>query len=449
MADNEYKYLDKEGLLYFWQKIKAAFVGSVQYDSTNQKITQTKNGATTDIVTLSTMKSAMSLNNVNNTADANKSVASAAKLTSVVNTEGIKFDGSAAVSHYAICSTVNTTAAKVATISPTTTNFELAVGTRVFVNFTNAISVSGATLNVNSTGAKQITYRGVDLETGKVKANSTHEFVYNGTEWELVGDIDTNTVYQPLSQTEANTGTATSDRTITAKVLNDTILAKSIPYAECSTAGATAAKEVSVSNFTLKAGSKVIVKFNNTNTAAVANLTLNVNSTGAKSIRYRDGTLPYPAILYANNIYLFVWDGGDWEIVGDLFNKNDIPDVTSKANIASPEFTGTPTAPTAAAGTNTTQIATTAFVSTAITNAISGITGFSFEIVASLPATGETGVIYLVAHSHGTGDIYDEYIWTGTAFEKIGNTDVDLSGYVQATQMAAITNSEIDTVVAS
>ena len=40
--------------------------------------------------------------------------------------------------------------------------------------------------------------------------------------------------------------------------------------------------------------------------------------------------------------------------------------VTSKAPIASPAFTGTPTAPTAAAGTNNTQIATTAFVKTAI-----------------------------------------------------------------------------------
>ena len=37
-----------------------------------------------------------------------------------------------------------------------------------------------------------------------------------------------------------------------------------------------------------------------------------------------------------------------------------------KANLASPTFTGTPAAPTAAAGTNTTQIATTAFVTTAV-----------------------------------------------------------------------------------
>jgi hypothetical protein len=42
------------------------------------------------------------------------------------------------------------------------------------------------------------------------------------------------------------------------------------------------------------------------------------------------------------------------------------PTDTSRAPLASPGFTGTPSAPTAALGTNTTQIATTAFVQTAI-----------------------------------------------------------------------------------
>jgi hypothetical protein len=43
--------------------------------------------------------------------------------------------------------------------------------------------------------------------------------------------------------------------------------------------------------------------------------------------------------------------------------------VSGKADIASPTFTGTPSAPTAGAGTNTTQIATTAFVQGAIASA--------------------------------------------------------------------------------
>lgn len=119
-----------------------------------------------------------------------------------------------------------------------------------------------------------------------------------------------------------------------------------------------------------------------------------------------------------------------------------------KAPLASPTFTGTPKAPTAAAGTKTTQIATTEFVSTAVANAIAGVTSITYKVVTALPASGENGVIYLVAHSHGTQDVYDEYIWTGTAFEKLGNTDIDLSGYMLKTDMIAITTSEIDAMFA-
>lgn len=82
-----------------------------------------------------------------------------------------------------------------------------------------------------------------------------------------------------------------------------------------------------------------------------------------------------------------------------------------------------------------------------IDDELAGITGIEFEIVAELPATGEKGVIYLV----GSTSPYDEYIWIeptgGTAhFEQIGSTSIDLSGYVQASEMHALTNAEIDTI---
>lgn len=51
---------------------------------------------------------------------------------------------------------------------------------------------------------------------------------------------------------------------------------------------------------------------------------------------------------------------------------------TSIAPLNSPSLTGEPTAPTATAGTNTTQIATTAFVATAIANAITDAIGGSY-----------------------------------------------------------------------
>lgn len=118
------------------------------------------------------------------------------------------------------------------------------------------------------------------------------------------------------------------------------------------------------------------------------------------------------------------------------------PTDTSRAPIASPTFTGTPTAPTATAGTNTTQIATTAFVGTAVANAIAGVQGISYEVVQTLPATGAAGTIYLISNSGSGQNIYDEYIWTGSAFEKIGTTDVDLSGYQPL--MTTITNAQIN-----
>ena len=89
-------------------------------------------------------------------------------------------------------------------------------------------------------------------------------------------------------------------------------------------------------------------------------------------------------------------------------------------------------------------------VSTAITNAIAGITQIDFQKVQSLPATGEKGVIYLVPNSGSGQNIYDEYIWVdgdpSGAYEFLGTTQVDLSGYVQASEMHALTNAEIDTI---
>lgn len=83
----------------------------------------------------------------------------------------------------------------------------------------------------------------------------------------------------------------------------------------------------------------------------------------------------------------------------------------------------------------------------AIQAAIGSLTQLSYQKVDALPATGSTGVIYLVAHSHGTQDVFDEYIWYSNAFEKIGNTDIDLSGYLRAADLKAITNSDIDSLV--
>lgn len=70
-------------------------------------------------------------------------------------------------------------------------------------------------------------------------------------------------------------------------------------------------------------------------------------------------------------------------------------------------------------------------VTTAINAAIAGISGISFVIVQTLPATGDAGTIYLVpAGQSVTGDLYAEWIYLNSAWEKLGTTAVDLTGMV-------------------
>ena len=94
---------------------------------------------------------------------------------------------------------------------------------------------------------------------------------------------------------------------------------------------------------------------------------------------------------------------------------------------------------------------------TALENAINSLVGFTAEVVSSLPATGQEGIMYLVLSESGVEqDIYNEYIWVENKFEKIGNTsvEVDLSGYatinfVNSTLANYVTDSELTTALNS
>lgn len=81
----------------------------------------------------------------------------------------------------------------------------------------------------------------------------------------------------------------------------------------------------------------------------------------------------------------------------------------AKAALASPTFTGTPKAPTAGAGTNTTQIATTAFVMTAVNNMASTVDAMRFK--GTIGSTGAT--VTALPASHKKGDTY-KVITAGT-----------------------------------
>ena len=65
---------------------------------------------------------------------------------------------------------------------------------------------------------------------------------------------------------------------------------------------------------------------------------------------------------------------------------------------------------------------------------LSSIPKFAISVVTELPASGiSTSTIYLKSNGGSSGNSYDEYLYVNGAWEKIGTTEVDLSGYVPKT----------------
>ncbi len=203
-------------------------------------------------------------------------------------------------------------------------------------------------------------------------------------------------------------------------------------YGTCNSTASTAEKAVTCSSFVsddLVAGTMIIVKFSITNTASISSLTLNVNSTTAKSIRYiyngSYSTIPGAGYLKENQIYKFIYDGTYW-IVEMSYDTNTntllrtyasstnievpliaqssansttaawtsyantskdwygvIPNADSlraKINLSTGHITipGGITSVTPATGNNSALVATTAFVNTAINNAVGAAIGGSY-----------------------------------------------------------------------
>ncbi len=372
---------------------------------------------------------------------------------------------------YATCSTAAGTAAKVAALADSSATFVLETGVRISVKFTYANTVASPTLNVASTGAKAIYWHGAALASGQYwEANAVLDFIYNGTQWELVGIAkDNNTVYtHPTSAGNKHIpaggssgqilrwsadGTAiwgadnnttytfaTGDSNGQIKVTPSGGSAQNISVKglgsaayTSSTAYATAAQGTLASNALLKSGGAMTgnVVMDNSSSAQSGEPYIQWATVGSNkpyigfAHDQSDGTFIICSMekdtttngvkYYKNGLAIgggsgnLFWKGakvatvddiptipadkyhttGSWSGLTYTATANGgagalaftIPTGTSATTVAlgnhghstlapkaSPALTGTPTAPTAAAGTNTTQIATTAFVTTAVSN---------------------------------------------------------------------------------
>lgn len=68
---------------------------------------------------------------------------------------------------------------------------------------------------------------------------------------------------------------------------------------------------------------------------------------------------------------------------------------------------------------------------------IANLANLQIEVVDQLPSVGETNIIYLVKKSGSAPDIHDEYVFVDGKWEKIGNTEIDLSNYYTRAEVDA------------
>ena len=99
----------------------------------------------------------------------------------------MKKGGNIGIYNDCICSTAAATAAKVTNTVPP--SFSLTAKAKILVKFTYGINVANATLQVGENAAKPIYYQGNALDAGRVKAGMFVLLQYDGTNFNIVGDI--------------------------------------------------------------------------------------------------------------------------------------------------------------------------------------------------------------------------------------------------------------------
>lgn len=320
------KYLDYNGLSYFWEKVKAQItalqtgkVDDLTYDTTNHKITKTKNGTTTDVVSASTLKTDMGLANVEAGAQVNK-------------IETIQKNGT----------NVPITTGKVVNISVPTKTSDI-TNDSGFITIDDVPEGATASTTVPimdgtaATGTEKAFARGDHVhptDTSRAPVNHASSATTYG-----VGTSG-NYGHVKLSDATNETSSAASNGTAaTPKAVKDAL-----------DAAKTYADSAGVTGITVK------------NKSGTDTVTLTGN------IAIQPGDPSGPIRVQENrlagivNINLVSDSALSSTSTNPVENRVINSALELKAPLASPALTGTPTAPTAAVATDSTQIATTAFV---------------------------------------------------------------------------------------
>lgn len=231
----------------------------------------------------------------------------------------------------------------------------------------------------------------------------------------------------------------------------------------CSTALATQAKVVTLSNYEKKTGGIVAVKFTNGARFGSQAMTLNINSTGASTVYFGGQTTTSGSVIApianSNGVAIFMYDGTNYQLIGsDLAYppQLNLASTTSPGYMSNTDKTKLDKAITtdnkgAAQGycpLDDSRKVPSQYLPSYVDDVIeayarSGETALSSTWLATGSASGtvitpEVGKIYILMADSGDYAANTQFRWSGSSYVKMADGGV-----------SAITNAEIDTIIAS
>lgn len=192
---------------------------------------------------------------------------------------------------YLTCGTAAATSAKTVSRS----GFVLSKNCIFVLKFTNANTANDVTLNINNTGAIPFYYNGARASASNAFSADNLLVWYDGTNFRSITIPDF--TQQPFGSAK---------RTIVSQDALRSLWANTA-FVTCGTAGDTAAKEITLYNYALRAYTNIIVKFTYANTADA--VTLNINGTGAKAFQIRDARCSSSNTFPAGAVFRVYFDG--------------------------------------------------------------------------------------------------------------------------------------------
>lgn len=283
-------------------------------------------------------------------------------------------------------------------------------------NYSTSASEKNYAIKVDGNGNAYVNVPWTDNNTTSftITANATDGL------WDLTGTSGTNAVTYALApysskKTSASFYTGTTNPTLTTRLNYDGYLYATKLY---SGGSEVLTSHQSLDNYKTKQTAITdSTGTSETSTATRFVYSVSQNANGEISVKtrplptYNNYSLPLAASGTRGGIQIGYSESGNNYAVKLSSEKAYVTvPLDTKAPLASPALTGTPTAPTAAAGTNSTQIATTAFVANAVSQGVSqgiaandamvfkGTIGSTNGSVSSLPTNNySAGWTYRVA----------------------------------------------------